>query len=1000
MGKAIILALVASLSSSLIESGAGPRADRAKNPGARRYRFDSWTADNGLPQNSVYSILQTRDGYLWFTTLDGLVRYDGVQFKVFNKGNTHGIESNRFTWLTEDDNGDLWAGTEDGGLTRYSEGRFRSYAEADNLPSNWILSIQKEPEGHLLIHTAGGFARWKDERFIAFSPRAGEARAMAIYADPSGDLWYADRAGLHRATGDRIIDYPIPFSELSSVHLRMHRDRRGDLWVGAISGKIYRISGEKVTAYTANDGLPGKLTYWIFEDAGGALWFGTGGGLVRFQDEEFALYTTAQGLSSDNIRAIYEDREGTLWIGTGDRGINRLTRQTITVYSTRDKMTSDNVYPILEDRAGCIWIGATELIRLEGGAFTSYSKKDGLPSTLVYSIFEDRRGRLWVGTMGSVGYYENGKFTNFTANLGLIFNYVSAIYEDRRGALWFGTDLGLARIEGDSSAVYTARDGLAGDDVHAIHENRDGDLWIGTYGGLSLFKDGRFTSFTAKDGLASDRVRCIYEDSEGALWIGTYDGGLSRFRDGRFTTYTTREGLFTNGVFQILEDRRGNFWMSSNQGIYRVSRRELDEMAEGKIRHLTSVSYGKQDGLLNIECNGGRQPAGVRTRDGRLWFPTQQGVAVIDPEAVEINEQPPPVVIEEVLIDRDTIERRTTIEVGPHQQNLEIHYTGLSFIKPEHVRFRYRLEGLDSDWVEADTRRVAYYPHLPPGAYTFRVAAANSDGVWNETGASIRVIVHPPFWRTWWFILIVTLMIIAFAIAAYEWRVARLRGAKAAQEAFSRQLISSQESERKRIAAELHDSLGQSLAIIKNLALLGLKSPADEKLSRNQFEIITEQSTQAIDEVKNISYNLRPYLLDRLGLKMAIESMINKVAEASRIEFSIRIDDLEGVFTSEQEISLYRIVQECVNNTIKHSRASQAEVVMRRDGEMVEISVRDDGRGFVVEEADQTEKARRGFGLFGITERAKLLGGTLAIRSSPDDGTAITVRIPIRDIER
>jgi signal transduction histidine kinase len=514
---------------------------------------------------------------------------------------------------------------------------------------------------------------------------------------------------------------------------------------------------------------------------------------------------------------------------------------------------------------------------------------------------------------------------------------------------------------------------------------------------LSRFSDGQFTSFTVKDGLASDRVRCIYEDSEGTLWVGTYDGGLSRLRDGRLTTYTTREGMFSNGVFQILEDRRGNFWMSSNQGIYRVRLRELDDLAEGKIRHLTSVSYGKQDGLLNIECNGGRQSAGIKTRDGRLWFPTQQGVAVIDPEAVGINQQPPPVVIEEVLLDRDVTERRATIDIGPHQQNLEIHYTGLSFIKPEHVRFRYRLEGLDSDWVEAGTRRAAYYPHLPPGAYTFRVAAANSDGVWNETGASIRIIVHPPFWRTWWFTLVVALAIIAFAVAAYEWRVARLRGAKAAQEAFSRQLISSQESERKRIAAELHDSLGQSLAIIKNLALLGLKSPNDEKFSHDQFERITEQSTQAIDEVKDISYNLRPYLLDRLGLKMAVESMINKMAEASRIEFSVRIDDLEGVFTGEQEISLYRIVQESINNTVKHSRASRAEVVILRDGQAVEISVRDDGRGFAVEEADQTEKARRGFGLFGMTERAKLLGGALAIRSSPEDGTAISVKIPIRE---
>jgi signal transduction histidine kinase len=366
---------------------------------------------------------------------------------------------------------------------------------------------------------------------------------------------------------------------------------------------------------------------------------------------------------------------------------------------------------------------------------------------------------------------------------------------------------------------------------------------------------------------------------------------------------------------------------------------------------------------------------------------------------MEINQKPPPVVIEEIFLDRNAAGHRAAIvEIGPDQHNLEIHYTGLSFIKPERVRFRYLLEGLDSEWVEAGTRRAAYYPHLPAGSYTFRVAAANSDGVWNETGAGIQIVVHPPFWRTWWFTSIIAFMIVAFALAGYQWRVARLHRAKEAQEAFSRQLISSQESERKRIAAELHDSLGQSLAIIKNLALLGLKS--HEEGSRDQFERIAEQSAQAIDEVKDISYNLRPYLLDRLGLKMALESMIKKAGEASGIEFSVHIDDLGGLFAGEQEISLYRIVQESINNAIKHAGASRAAVEIHRDGQSVEISVRDDGRGFAMESMEKTEKPRRGFGLFGMAERAKLLGGMLQIKSSPDEGTAVMVRIPIGEKER
>jgi signal transduction histidine kinase/ligand-binding sensor domain-containing protein len=1005
MKREWLIAVVAALIClTFSAAGEARQGRRVRTPDGQRqvYRFDALTIDNGLPQNSVYAILQSRDGYLWFTTLDGLVRYDGVRFRVFNRANTRGIHSNRFDALLEGDGGEMWIGTEDGGLTRYKDGSFRTYTTQDGLPSNWVIGVRQDQDGEALISTASGYVRWKDERLAAY--RSPVSKDVFVRSRPSSDAWGVNIAELRRLAGDRVPDDGIPLIELNSPYLQMHRDRQGDTWAGGTKGNLYRVRDGAVRTYTAKDGLPQQRISCILEDRSGTLWFGAaGGGLVRFQDETFTIYTTADGLSSNDIRAVCEDREGTLWIGTGDRGINRLTRQVIKVYSRRDGMSSENAYPILEDRTGRVWVGAAELIRFESGKFFSYSLKQGLPTLLVYSIFEDRQGRLWVGTTGNVGYFKDRRFTNFTARVGLLFNNVSAIHEDREGAFWFGTDVGLARVKGNTTTTYSRDNGLAGDDVHAIHEDRSGNLWFGTYGGLSLFRDGRFTSFTAKDGLVSDRVRCIYEDGDGALWIGTYDGGLSRIRDGRFTSYTTEHGLFSNGVFQILEDARGNFWMTSNQGIYRVSLAQLNDLAEGKIGQLTCVSYGKQDGLLNIECNGGRQPGGVRARDGRLWFPTQQGVAVIEPEEVQINQQPPPVVIEGVTLDRITTERhrlRPELEVGPEQQSLEIHYTGLSLIKPEHLRFRYRLEGLDADWVEAGTRRTAYYPHLPPGSYNFTVKAANSDGVWNETGASIRVVVHPPFWRTWWFTVIAAFAIAALAAVVYEWRVTRLRRAKAAQEAFSRQLISSQESERKRIAAELHDSIGQSLAIIKNLALLSLKSPLVEQRSRDQFERITEQSTQAIDEVKDISYNLRPYLLDRLGLKMAIESMISKVAAASGIEFLNRIDELENLFTNEQEINIYRIVQECVNNIVKHAEASRVTMEIHRDGALVEIVVRDNGKGFVVQESEATTKAPRGFGVFGITERAKLLGGILTMQSSPGEGTAISVKIPIGERAR
>ncbi len=537
---------------------------------------------------------------------------------------------------------------------------------------------------------------------------------------------------------------------------------------------------------------------------------------------------------------------------------------------------------------------------------------------------------------------------------------------------------------------------MPSDDVKVIHESTDAAgqsvLWIGTSGGLARLEDGRFTSFTTADGLAGNRVRSIYEDADGTLWIGTYDDGLSRFRDGTFFNYRTEQGLYNNGVFQILEDRHANFWISSNKGIYRVSRRELNEMAEGRRSRITSVAFGKADGMLNSECNGGRQPAGLVARDGRLWFPTMGGVVVVDPEAAPVNPLPPPVLIESVMLERAAVEFGQGVRVGPGQRDLEIAYTGLSLIKSDQVRFRYKLEGLNDDWVEAGTRRVAYFPYLSPGTYTFRVIAANSDGIWNDAGAALRVVVAAPFYRTTWFITLVVLGMAATGHLAYRSRIAQMRRRQDEQAAFSRRLIESQEAERKRIAAELHDSLGQSLLVIKNRALLGGMSPDDQGTAKEQFDEISLAASQAIDEARRIAYDLRPYHLDRLGLTQSLEEMIERVAASTSIRFTVNLPLLDGVFSKEGEAIFYRIVQESVSNIVKHSGTSEAVVAIRREEDAVTLTIRDNGKGF----STAGSSGSGGFGLIGLAERVQMLGGTYALDTAPGRGTAITVTAPVR----
>ena len=961
--------------------------------GIAQYRLDNWTTDQGLPQNSVSAILQTRDGYLWLTTAAGLVRFDGLRFTVFDKSNTKGLTSVRFTSLFEDDEGDLWIGTEDAGLTRYHNGVFTTYTIQDGLPHNRIIAIWGDEPRGILILTGNGLAHWRHDQFLPYQTPTGISIDQSCYRTQSGAFWCPDATGLHRIKDDKISTYTIR-DGLSSVYVTtVYEDRQGSVWIGTANAGLNRLQQGQFTHYT--DGLPKEPIKSIYQDRQGNLWMATrDGSLGQFQNGRFVTYATTNRLIGNFIPPFYEDREGNLWLGSVDRGLLRLRKQVIAFHSIEDQLSQTKPYPLLEDHAGDVWIGTLGggLYRYQEGTFTHYAPSTGGSYRTISALFEDRDGRLWIGGTGSLSSFKDGRFAENRDRFGLTAELVRVILQDRAGRYWAGTDHGLIKYENEHAVVYTVNDGLADDDVIALLEDHTGRLWIGTRGGLSRFEDGHFVSFTEQDGFPGNHVRALYEDGEGTLWIGTYDGGLARLGDGRFTRYTTAEGLFDNGVFAILEDRRGNLWMSCNRGIYSVSKQQLNDFAGGKIHAITSVAYGKADGLLNTECNGNRQPAGWQARDGRLWFPTQGGVAVVDPAAIVANTYRPPVVIEDALLDGKAINPQATVQINPGQENLEIRYTGLSFVKPENVRFKYKLAGVDKDWVEAGARRSAYYAHLPPGAYTFKVIAANCDGIWNNDGASLGLIVRPPFWRTWWFLTLTILFVAGTAILVNERRLVRLRRAHAVQESFSRQLIESQEQDRKRVAAELHDSLGQSLAIIKSRAALSLSQPENHEKAIEQMEEIAAAAVHAIDEVREIAYNLRPYQLDRLGLTKALETMLKKTVDSNVIKLKLEIDNVDGIFEKESEINLYRIVQESVSNILKHADATEARVAIKKDERKIEISIQDNGKGFNPEAASFREPGRGGFGLFGIAERVRMMSGQHMVDSAPGSGTTVTIK--------
>ncbi|HXG66150.1 MAG TPA: two-component regulator propeller domain-containing protein, partial [Blastocatellia bacterium] len=745
------------------------------------------------------------------------------------------------------------------------------------------------------------------------------------------------------------------------------------------------------TYYPNAASSPAWLMRNLLEDRDGTLWvsYHSPSLVSRFKDGKFSSYQLKSGQAV--IRAMYEDREGNLWMGSDGGGLIRLRKRKLTTYTAEDGLPNDIVRAITDDGAGGMWVAtAAGLAHARAGKFAVYTDKDGMLSYDIVSLCRDRAGSLWIGSNYGLTEFKDGRFINYAPAQGLPGFWAYAVAEDREGNLWVGTTAGLSRLRDGKLTVYRQAEGPVRDDVRFILPAGDGGLWLGTVGGLSRLKEGAFTNYTTKDGLSNDYVRAIVEEPDGALWLGTYGGGLNYFKDGRFRAVTTKDGLFDDFISRILEDGRGNFWLLGNRGIFRVNRRELRDFVEGRARSILSVSYAMADGMESSEGNGGFQPAGWRAADGKLWFPTIKGVAVLDPEPT--NKLPPPVAIEQVTLDRVTLPGSQLVRIRPGQENLEIHYTGLSFTRPEQVKFRYQMAGLDHDWVDAGTRRTAYYPHLPPGEYTFKVIADNGDGVWNMEGASLSITVLPPFYRTWWFVTLAGLGVAGVVWLAFQYRVRQLKKAQAAQQAFSRQLIASQEMERKRIAAELHDSLGQRLVIIKNLALMFLQSPGENGEARQQIEELSAEASQAIGEVKEISYNLRPYQLDRIGLTKAVEAVVKKAAAASPIAFSAAIDDIDGVFPKESEINFYRIVQESVNNIVKHSQATEASVTIRRDGGRLLLTIRDNGKGFTPG-ATPPDAHRGGFGLIGISERAQLLGGRALIHSAPGQGVTVSIEI-------
>jgi signal transduction histidine kinase/ligand-binding sensor domain-containing protein len=936
-----------------------PAAAQTEQPGSP-FIVDSWSSEEGLPDNEVISVIQTKDGYLWLGTLNGLVRFDGIHFTVFDENNTPGLGSDRIVYLFEDSRTNLWVGMDTAGVGLIKDGK--------------VTNFEIGRPGH-------------------------DGRLLYAFEDSQGVVWFyaADgRFGYYQNGKMQVIADPaIIYRELA---LRANR-----IWVPSQSGGFWLLQGDRVQKWNNSQmqrdcGLcpwsPNTRLTSACEDRDGNLIVGTLGEGVFWQsaDGNWHHISKEQGLSSAFVLSLCVDHDGNLWVGTDGDGLNRIKRK---IFNTPAGLHPLTAQSISGDANGGLWVA----FNASGISYwnTSSAQSFGVGrNSNAWSVLVDHRQQVWAGTRDEGLFQFQTNHFQPAPGAGILGSQIFALFEDRNGQLWAGTQNGLANFDGQKWNLFTTRDGLSENSVRAVAEDAAGNLWAGTEsGGLDRFQGGKFVSFQkAENGLPGDDISCLCADKDGVLWVGTSGHGLARFQDGKWTRYSTGHGLASDNISYIIEDG-GDLWIGSNMGLMRIQKKSLEDFADGKIKSISCRTYAETDGLPTRECSGGSQPAACRMGDGKLFFPTTKGVVSVDPLELKPNLQPPLVMIESVLVDgREQKTNRLdsawpqSVVIPPGREQLEIDYTALNFSAPDAVRFKYRLEGRDNAWTDARAERVANYSNLSPGHYYFHVEACNEDGVWNETGGVLEITMLPQFWQTRWFLAAAIVFILGIVIAIVRF----ISTQKLRREV---QLFKQQEAlerERSRIARDLHDQLGANLT---QVALLGEMAEAD-KNSPDEIESHTKQisetareTTHSLDE---IVWAINPSNDTLEGLaNYACKYAQEYLALAGlRYRADLPTELPPAPIPPEVRHNVFLAFKEAVNNVVKHAQASEVRIRLRLEPDSFTLEIEDNGRGIGSQSAPQNRN-----GLRNMKKRMEDIRGKFSISSGANGGTIVRLKIPL-----
>ncbi|MFA6597449.1 MAG: two-component regulator propeller domain-containing protein [Ignavibacteriaceae bacterium] len=969
--------------------------------------------------------------------------FDGYNFTAFrfDPADNQSISNSNICDIYVDKKDNIWLATYGGGLNKFDKGmkkfsRYLIFSDSShyNYDDNIITKISPIDKENLLLGTYGcGLVKFntKSLKMEMLNQPYKEGRknhTTCLLKFTERIYLIGTERGIYffDVIDNKEVGAKIPTYLQNKIILSTMKTSDGRILLSTFPGKLFIIEAETgnniiVTAKEIlNQNVP---IYNVYRYYGNEYMIASNNFLslhdirnnkVVYKNE---LKDIIGPKNAYRVKCFFKDKSGVLWFGTSGRGLAKITfnRNKFTYLSPVEKFKINNnsIWAIFSDSKGLLWIG-TEcegLIKYDrqNNSYKIFKhdeyNQQSISSNSISTILEDIEGDLWVATYGGGLNLmrKDGSFKRFLHDPlnsnSISHNYIWTMMEDSGGKIWIGSKNGIDVLDKRTNSFqhysHNSADpkSLSNNAVLTIYEDSDNTIWVGTYGGgLCRYNEAK-NNFTVyeKDlsdpaSLSDNSIMSILEDSCSYLWIGT-DIGLNRFdkMTGKVNRFFEKNGLPNNVIYGITGDKNGYLWLSTNKGISKLDPQKF-----------TFKNYDNKDGLQSNEFNQG---AYYTSKEGKMFFGGVNGLNVIHPDNMRYNTHIPNVVITEIKLMNKRIAEAPilssgVLEISYSQNFISFQFAALDFTSPQKNQYKYKMEGFDKNWIDSEGKRFVDYTNLDPGKYKFKVIASNNDGMWNMTGTSLAIVVLPPYWMTWWFRMVVIGVLISIAGYAYRRRVSNLKKGTIAQQRFSQQLIDSQENERKRMASELHDGLGQNLLIINNRAKIALKK-SDFDSAKTQMESISEIALESINDVRKIAYNLHPYHLDELGLTKTAQSIINKSFETTGIHVSHSINYVDSIFKPESEIHIFRIIQEGISNIIKHSAAKNVNITVTKKSDQVIINLTDDGKGMSKEFVEHSLKNSAGFGLKGMHERVRLINGSLQINSIEEKGTTLLITIPI-----